>query len=98
MLDLRSQLRFLVPLPAEAGFRVVTLDQRGMGESSARLGIRPPSLYKHVAGLADLQHQLATRAVLRGYRIAEADLIAQIRAVRCTLHGWCILQVTNSFQ
>ena len=35
MLDLRSQLRFLTPLLVKAGFRVVTLDQRGMGESSA---------------------------------------------------------------
>jgi len=36
MLDLRSQLRFLTPLLARAGFRVVTIDQRGMGETSAR--------------------------------------------------------------
>src|ERR1041385_2098874 len=34
MLDLRSELRFLVPLLAGAGFRVVTLDQRGMGETT----------------------------------------------------------------
>jgi pimeloyl-ACP methyl ester carboxylesterase len=36
MLDLRSELRYLVPLLVEAGFRVVTVDQRGMGESSAK--------------------------------------------------------------
>lgn len=36
MLDLRSALRFLTPLLAGAGFRVVTIDQRGMGETSAR--------------------------------------------------------------
>jgi pimeloyl-ACP methyl ester carboxylesterase len=35
MLDLRSELRFLTPLLAGAGFRVVTIDQRGMGETSA---------------------------------------------------------------
>lgn len=35
MLDLRSELRYLVPLLVEAGFRVLTVDQRGMGESSA---------------------------------------------------------------
>lgn len=35
MLDLRSQLRFLTPLLVKAGFRVVTFDQRGMGESDA---------------------------------------------------------------
>ncbi len=34
MLDLRSELRFLVPLLVESGFRVVTVDQRGMGETS----------------------------------------------------------------
>jgi pimeloyl-ACP methyl ester carboxylesterase len=36
MLDLRSELRFLVPLLVKAGFRVVTIDQRGMGETSAK--------------------------------------------------------------
>lgn len=36
MLDLRSELRFLVPLLIDAGFRVVTVDQRGMGESSGQ--------------------------------------------------------------
>jgi pimeloyl-ACP methyl ester carboxylesterase len=35
MLDLRSQYRFLRPLLVRAGYRVVTVDQRGMGESSA---------------------------------------------------------------
>jgi pimeloyl-ACP methyl ester carboxylesterase len=34
MLDLRSELRFLVPLLVRAGFRVVTVDQRGMGETT----------------------------------------------------------------
>lgn len=36
MLDLRSQFRFLRPLLLRAGYRVVTVDQRGMGETSAR--------------------------------------------------------------
>jgi pimeloyl-ACP methyl ester carboxylesterase len=36
MLDLRSELRFLTPLLLNAGFRVVTVDQRGMGETSGR--------------------------------------------------------------
>ncbi len=36
MLDLRSELRFLAPQLVEAGFRVVTVDQRGMGETSGR--------------------------------------------------------------
>ena len=34
MLDLRSELRFLIPLLVQAGFRVVTVDQRGLGETS----------------------------------------------------------------
>lgn len=34
MLDLRSELRFLAPLLVQAGFRVVTVDQRGLGETS----------------------------------------------------------------
>jgi pimeloyl-ACP methyl ester carboxylesterase len=34
MLDLRSELRFLRPLLLEQGFRVVTIDQRGMGETT----------------------------------------------------------------
>jgi pimeloyl-ACP methyl ester carboxylesterase len=36
MLDLRSELRLLTPRLLAAGFRVVTIDQRGMGETSAR--------------------------------------------------------------
>ncbi len=35
MLDLRSELRLLTPLLVAAGFRVVSIDQRGMGETSA---------------------------------------------------------------
>ncbi len=33
--DVRSEYRFLVPVLKESGFRVVTMDLRGMGESSA---------------------------------------------------------------
>ena len=42
-------------LADEIGFHAVT-----MGVLADRLGVRPPSLYKHVEGLADLQHRLAT--------------------------------------
>ena len=45
-------------LADEIGFQAVT-----MGLLADRLGIRPPSLYKHVDGLADLQHRLATLAM-----------------------------------
>ncbi len=36
MLDLRSELRLLVPRLVQAGFRVVTIDQRGMGETTGK--------------------------------------------------------------
>ena len=144
----------------ERGYQQLTI-----GLVAARLGIRAPSVYKHVSGLAELQHQLATRAmselgdavaaavagragrdalaglaracrdyvvahpgryaatvgagfagpgdpllaastrvieliaaVLRGYDIPEPDLVHTIRTVRCVLHGWCMLQLTNAFQ
>src|SRR5436190_85167 len=144
----------------ERGYQQLTI-----GLVAARLGIRAPSVYKHVSGLAELQHQLAARAmaelgdavatavagracrdalaglaracrdyvvahpgryaatvgaefggpgdplltastrvieliaaVLRGYRIPEPDLVHAIRTVRCVLHGWCMLQLTNAFQ
>jgi len=34
-----------------------------LGLVAERLGVRPPSLYKHVDGLADVQHRLATLAM-----------------------------------
>jgi len=37
-------------------------------------------------------------AVLRGYRISDDDMVHAIRAVRCTLHGFAMLQATNAFQ
>jgi AcrR family transcriptional regulator len=144
----------------ERGYQQLTI-----GLVAARLGIRAPSVYKHVSGLAGLQHQLATRAmaklgdafatavagragrdalaglaracrdyvvahpgryaatvgagfagpgdpllaastrvieliaaVLRGYDIPDPDLVHAIRTVRCVLHGWCMLQLTNAFQ
>ena len=45
-------------LADEIGFSGVT-----MGLLADRLGVRPPSLYKHVGGLADVQHRLATLAM-----------------------------------
>ena len=45
-------------LADEIGFANVT-----MGLLAARLGIRPPSLYKHVSSLADLQRRVATLAM-----------------------------------
>jgi AcrR family transcriptional regulator len=44
-------------LADEAGYAGLT-----MGLLADRLGVRTPSLYKHVGGLADLQHRVATLA------------------------------------
>ncbi len=41
----------------EIGYHELT-----MGRLAQRLGVRAPSLYKHVDGLADLQHRIATLA------------------------------------
>ena len=45
-------------LADEAGFQELT-----MGMVAQRLGIRTPSLYKHVSDLADLRHRIATQAM-----------------------------------
>ena len=45
-------------LSDEIGYHELT-----MGLLAGRLGVITPSLYKHVDGLADLQHQLATLAM-----------------------------------
>ena len=45
-------------LADEAGYTELT-----MGLVAQRLGIRTPSLYKHVDDLADLQHRVATQAM-----------------------------------
>jgi AcrR family transcriptional regulator len=42
----------------ERGYQQLTI-----GLVAERLGIRAPSVYKHVSGLAELQHKLATRAM-----------------------------------
>ena len=44
-------------LANEVGFQELT-----MGLLAQRLGIRTPSLYKHVTDLADLRHRIATQA------------------------------------
>jgi AcrR family transcriptional regulator len=153
-------VRAAAEIADETSFANLTL-----GLVAERLGIRAPSLYKHVDGLADLQHRVATLAmtefgeaardaaaglagrdalaalahalrdyvarhpgryaatvgaeftgpddplltagtrvieligaVLRGYRIDDDMIVHAIRSVRCTLHGWAILQAVNGFQ
>ncbi len=39
-------------------------DQLTLGLVAERLGIRAPSLYKHIEGLGDLQHRIATLAMI----------------------------------
>ena len=45
-------------LADEAGMSAVTL-----ASLAERLGVKPPALYKHVDGLADLQHRIAALAM-----------------------------------
>ena len=67
-------------LADEIGFHELT-----MGLLAQRLGVRPPSLYKHVANLADLRHRIATSAMTElGEAIRDA---LQARAGRDALHG-----------
>jgi AcrR family transcriptional regulator len=147
-------------LADEVGFQELT-----MGLLAQRLGIRTPSLYKHVTDLADLRHGVAvvamnevgeelrdalqgrsgrdaltvmattirsyaiahparyaaangtrvtgpddpllvagTRVVasiaaaLRGYGIAETEMVHAIRTIRSTIHGFALLQQTEGFQ
>jgi len=55
-------------LSDEIGYAELT-----MGLLAQRLGVRPPSLYKHVDGLADLQHRMATLAMTElGEQIRDA--------------------------
>jgi AcrR family transcriptional regulator len=147
-------------LADEIGFGAVT-----MGQLADRLSVRPPSLYKHVGSLADLQHRVATlamtelgevirdavqgragfdalaalltalrayvtahpgrygatvgaeftgpgdpllaagnrvigsiAAVLRGYGIGEDEMDHAIRTIRCTMHGFAMLEASGGFQ
>lgn len=147
-------------LTDEIGYHDLT-----MGLLAKRLGVRTPSLYKHLDGLADLRHRIAilatnelcerirdaaqgragidaltavltaTRAyvtnhpgrytatvgaeftgpddpllaastriidsiaaVLRGYGISADKMDHAIRTLRCTVHGFAVLQTSNGFQ
>ena len=68
-----EQIPVEVPFTGDARRRILCraaelIDEIGyheltMGLLAQRLGVRAPSLYKHVDGLADLQHRVATLAV-----------------------------------
>jgi len=144
-------------------------DEVGVGSVSLaalaeRLGVKAPALYKHIDGIGDLQHRIATlamtelgdalrdalqgksradamgalftalrsyiaehpgrynattgaqfqgsddpllaaatrvidsaRAVLSGYDIQPDELDHAIRMLRCTVHGFALLQAANAF-
>ena len=144
-------------------------DEAGIGSVSLaalaeRLGVKAPALYKHVDGIGDLQHRIATlamtefgdalrdalqgksgadaisalftaiqsyiaehpgryyavtsaqfrgrddpllaattrvidsiRAVLSGYGIQPDEVDHAIRMLRCTIHGFALLQAANAF-
>ncbi len=147
-------------LADEIGYRELT-----MGLLAQRLGVRSPSLYKHVDDVADLRHRLAAHAmtelgeairdalqgrsgldaltalmtatrayvtdhpgryaatigaeftgpddpllaastrvigslaaVLRGYGIRDSEMDHAIRTLRCTIHGFAVLQAEGGFQ
>jgi len=146
-------------LADEVGFGELT-----MGLLAERLGIRTPSLYKHVTDLADLRHRIAAQAMseaadvirdalqgrsgrdavaalldsfygyviahpgryaatvgtgftgpddpllaatarvidsisaaLSGYGIGDEEMVHAIRTIRCTIHGFAMLQVSDGF-
>jgi AcrR family transcriptional regulator len=58
-------VRAAAEIADETGFATLTL-----GHVAERLGVRAPSLYKHVAGLADLRHRVATLAMTEFGEIA----------------------------
>ncbi len=69
-LDREAVVRAAADLADEQGLEAVTL-----GGLAARLGIRPPSLYNHVAGLPGLRDDLSLLAVRRlGDRLARAAI------------------------
>jgi len=69
----------------------VGLDRFGMGQLAERLGVKTPSLYKHVTSQADLTHRIALQAMVElGDAIRDATqgragsdaLVAASRAMR----------------
>ncbi|WP_040814393.1 TetR/AcrR family transcriptional regulator [Nocardia concava] len=147
-------------LADEVGFANLSL-----GALAQRVGVRTPSLYKHIESLADLRHGIAVLAmteldqrvrdamhgktgsaalaafantfreyvvqhpgryaatvgeplggpddpllqsssrmldsmqvVLRGYGVAEDDMVHALRTLRCTFHGFATLQSSDGFQ
>lgn len=72
--DLRAEYRFLTPLLTKAGYRVVTMDMRGQGESSARWSDYSPSAVGSDA-IALIRHLNAGPALIIGTSVATAAAI-----------------------
>lgn len=108
MLDLRSELRFLTPRLIDAGFRVVTIDQRGMGETSGQWPAYGSTPMAHDL-IALLRHLDAGPAIIYGtsngaaagvYIAAEAPelvrgLVLAGPFVRDGKMSWVQQQLTN---
>lgn len=74
MLDLRAAYRHLVPLLTAAGHRVITMDLRGMGESSAEfVDYSPAAIAADLLALLD--HLGIERAVLAGSSYTGATVV-----------------------
>jgi pimeloyl-ACP methyl ester carboxylesterase len=72
--DVRAQYRFLAPLLTRAGFRVVTMDLRGMGESSVGWpDYSPAALGDDMVAMID--HLGARRAFLIGNSMTGASAV-----------------------
>jgi pimeloyl-ACP methyl ester carboxylesterase len=108
MLDLRSELRFLVPLLVDAGFRVVTIDQRGMGETSGQwpeYGSTPMAhdlmaLIRHLDAGPAIIYGTSNGAAAGVYIAAEAPelvrgLVLAAPFVRDGEMSWIQRQLTN---
>jgi pimeloyl-ACP methyl ester carboxylesterase len=72
--DMRAQYRFLAPKLADAGFRVVTMDLRGQGESSADWPAYSPALVGADI-VAIVRHLGASRAFILGNSLAGGSAV-----------------------
>lgn len=79
---------------------------RALGEAYRSFARAHPGVYPltQVARPADPEFRAVTRrlmdavaALLVGFGVAEADLVHATRMVRCTLHGFAILEVDTGF-
>jgi AcrR family transcriptional regulator len=81
----------------------VGLSNLTLAAVATRLGVRQPSLYKHIAGTDGLQRGIAVHVVrvaldvMAGYDLRDDDAIDAIRALRAGLHGFVTLEAGGGF-